>query len=95
MKSMREYHNLYLMSDVILLADVFETFRDVCMKNYRLDPAHYYTAPGLSWDAMLKKTKVNLELLSDPDMLLMIENGIRGGVSMISKRYAKANNNIC
>ena len=91
-KTMREYHNLYLKTDVILLADVFETFRDVCMNNYKLDPCWYYTAPALSWDAMLKKTKISLELLSDPDMLLMVENGIRGGISTITKRYAKANN---
>ena len=91
-RTMKEYHDLYLKCDVILLADVFETFRDVCLKNYRLDPCWYYTAPGLSWDAMLKKTKIQLELLSDPDMLLMIERGVRGGISMISKRYAKANN---
>jgi len=62
------------------------------MKNYELDPACYYTAPGLAWNACLKKIGVQLELLSDPDMLLMIEQCIRGGVSMISKRYAKANN---
>jgi len=92
MKSFREYHDLYLKTDVLLLADVFENFRDICMNNYDLDPAWYYMAPGLVWDACLKKTGVQLELLSDPDMLLMFERGIRGGVSMISKRYAKANN---
>ena len=90
MKTMREYHDLYLMSDVLLLADVFENFRDVCSKNYGLDPAWYYTAPGLAWDAALKLTKVNLELLTDIDMLLMIEKGIRGGVSMISTRYGES-----
>ena len=92
MKTFKDYHNLYNKSDVLLLADVFENFRDVCMKNYQLDPAWYYTAPGLAWDAALKKTGVELELLSDPDMLLMFEKGIRGGISMISNRYGKANN---
>ena len=77
---------------MILLADVFETFRDLCMTNYELDPAWYYTAPGLAWDAALKVTKVELELLSDPDMLLMFEKGVRGGVSSIMHRYGKANN---
>ena len=91
-QSMREYHNLYLQSDVLLLADVFESFRGVCMKNYGLDPSWYYTAPGLSYDAMLKKTKVELQLLHDVDMLLMVEKGIRGGVSMITTRHSKANN---
>ena len=65
---------------------------DIYIKNYKLDPAHYYTAPGLAWDAALKVTEVKLELLSDIDMLLMVEKGIRGGVSMISTRYGKANN---
>ena len=89
---MREYHDLYLKTDVILLADVFENFRKVCKENYKLDPAWYYTSPGLAWDAMLKMTGVELDLLSDPQMYLMIENGIRGGISTITKRYAKANN---
>ena len=92
LSSMRMYHDLYLKTDVLLLADVFENFRNVCLKNYRLDPAWYYTSPGLAWDAALKMTGVELELLTDPDMLLMFERGIRGGVSMISQRYAKANN---
>ena len=91
-KNMREYHDLYLKTDVILLADVFENFRKIYNKNYNLDPAWYYTSPGLAWDAMLKNTEVELELLSDPNMYLMIENGIRGGISTITKRYAKANN---
>lgn len=92
MKTMRDYHDLYLESDVLLLSDVFENFRDVCMENYHLDPTFYYTAPGLAWDACLKITKIKLELLEDYDMLMMVEKGIRGGVSMISTRYGKANN---
>ena len=89
---LKDYHDLYLKSDVILLADVFETFRDLCMTNYELDPAWYYTAPGLAWDAALKMTKVELELLTDIEMLDMAEEGIRGGVSSIMHRHGKANN---
>ena len=92
MKTMKDYHDLYLMTDVLLLAEVFEEFRNVCLKHYKLDPAWYYTTPGLAWDACLKESKVKLELLHDQDMLLMVEKGIRGGVSMISTRYGKANN---
>ena len=79
-KNLGEYHDLYLKTDVILLANVFEAYRDVCLKNYDLDPAHFYTAPGLAWKACLKKTGIRLELLLDPDMLLMFERGIRGGI---------------
>ena len=92
MKTMKDYHDLYLELDVLLLADVFENFREVCLDNYKLDPAWYLTAPGLSWDAMLKSTGIKLDLLTDPDMLVMVEAGTRGGVSMISNRYSEANN---
>ena len=92
MKTLRDYHNLYNKSDVLQFCDVFENFRDVCKKNYDLDPAWYYTAPGLSWDALLKITSAKLELFTDIDMLLMIEHGIRGGISPISNRYGKAYN---
>ena len=86
MKSMRDYHELYNKTDVLLLSIVFENFRKLCKKNYKLDPCWYYTAPGLAWDACLKLTDIKLELLTDPDMLLMFEKGVRGGVSMISNR---------
>ena len=92
LKNLGEYHDLYLKTDVLLLADVFEEFRNICMENYSLDPAWYYSSPGLSWDALLKHSKVKLELLTDPDMLLMFEKGIRGGISMISNRHGRANN---
>ena len=91
-KTIRDYHDLYLKSDVLLLADVFENFRKTCLKHYKLDPAHYYTSPGLAWDACLKETGQQLQLLHDYDMLMMFEQGIRGGITHISKRYAEANN---
>ena len=88
---MKDYHNLYNLSDVLLLADIFENLRNNCMSHYELDPAWYFSAPGLAWDATIKITKVELELLSDLDMLLMIESGIREGIATISHRNAKGN----
>ena len=87
-----EYHDLYLKTDVLLLADVFENFRKTCLEYYGLDPCHYFSAPGLSWDALLKMTGIELELLSDPNMYLFIEKGLRGGVSIITHRKGIANN---
>ena len=89
---MGDYHDHYLKKDVLLLADVFEKFIDTCLKFYKLDPCHYFSSPGLSWDAMLKMTGVKLEKISDIDKYLFIEKGLRGGISYIAKRYAKANN---
>ena len=90
-KTMRDYHDLYLKTDVLLLADVMNEFRKTCKRAYGLEAFHYYTSPGLAWDAMLKYTKVKLDLISDPDMFHMMEKGIRGGVSSIMKRYSEAN----
>ena len=94
LKNMGDFHDLYLKTDVLLLADVMENFRKLCEKHYGLDPAHFFTVPGMAWDAMLKMTEIELELLKDGqiEMLLMIEKGIRGGISNAFKRYAKANN---
>ncbi|KAK3801763.1 hypothetical protein RRG08_043778 [Elysia crispata] len=91
-QTLGNYTDLYCRTDVLLLADVFENFRKTSQKQYGLDPAHYYTSPGLSWDALLKKTEVKLELLTDYDQHLFIEKGMRGGISMVSKRHARANN---
>ena len=91
-RNIGDYHDLYLRSDVFLLADVFENFRKTAISTYGLDPAHHYTLPGYSWDALLKCTNVSLELITDPDMYLFIEKGLRGGISMVSHRHAAANN---
>ena len=92
LKYLGEYHDLYVQSDTLLLADVFENFRNMCIKVYELDPAHFLSLPGLAWQACLKKTNVKLELLTYYDMLLMVEEGIRGGIYHSIHRYAKANN---
>ena len=86
-QTIRDYNDLYLKSDVLLLADVFESFRKACLRHYNLDPAHYYTSPRLAWDACLKTTGQELQLLHDYDMLMMFERGIRGGITHISRRY--------
>ena len=92
MKSMGDYHDVYLKVDVLLLADVFENFRKTCLQYYRLDPCYYFTSPGLSWDAMLKMTNIRLNLISDVDMYQFVEKGMRGGVSYIANRFGEANN---
>ena len=91
-KNLGDYHDLYVQSDTLLLANVFENFRNMCIKVYELDPAHFLSAPGLEWQTSLKKTEVKLELLTDVDMLLMVEKGIRRGIRHAIYRYAKANN---
>ena len=86
------YHDLYLKTDVLLIADVFEKFINTCLDYYGLDPCHYFSSPGLSWDVMLKMTEIELDLISDIDIHLFIEKGMRAGISYIAKRYSKANN---
>ena len=92
MKTFGEYHDLYLKCDVLLLCDVFEKFMDTCLEYYGLDPCHYFSSPGLAWDAVLKMSGVRLRLIDDIDMHLFIERGMRGGISYIAKRYCRANN---
>ena len=92
LENLGDYHDLYVQSDTLLLADVFENFRDMCIKVYELDPAHFVSLPGLAWQVCLKKTIIELELLPDYDMLPMIEKGIRGGICHSIHRYVKTNN---
>ena len=91
-KTMRDYHDHYLLSDVLLLADVFENFRNSIYEQHRLDPLHFITLPSLAWASALKYTNAKLDLITDPDMYLMIENSMRGGIATISHRHARANN---
>ncbi|KAJ8982690.1 hypothetical protein NQ317_013162 [Molorchus minor] len=91
-QNLGDYSDLYLKADVLLLCDVFENFRKISLEKHKLDPAHYYTAPGLSWDSMLKLTKIELELLTDIDMIAFFKKGIRGGISQCSERKHIANN---
>ena len=91
-KTFEDFHDHYLKKDVLLLADIFEKLISTNLKYYGLDSRHYFSAPGLSWDAMLKRTKIELEKINDPDKYMFFEQGMRGGVSYISKRYSKANN---
>ena len=92
MTNVGDYHDHYLKKDVLLLADVLEKFISTCLKYYKLDPCHYFSAPRLFWDAMLKMTGVKLEKISDIDIYFLIEKETRGGISYIAKRYARANN---
>ena len=92
MNAIGDYHDLYLKTDVLLLAYVFEKFVNTCLDYYGADPCHYFSSPRLSWDAVLKITKIELDLISDIDMHLFIEKGMRGSISYIAKRYCKANN---
>ena len=95
LKNLGEYHDIYLETDVMLIADVFETFRRSIMKKYKLDPAHFLTAQGLSWVACLKMTKVKLELLTHPGMSMFIDMAMLGGFSAVLFPFAKANNVNC
>ena len=92
LENLGNYHDLYVQSDTLILADVFNNFRDMSIKEYELDSAHFLSLPGLAWQACLKKTNIELELLTDYDMLLMVEEGVRGGICHSIHRYAKANN---
>ena len=91
---MKDYHDLYFKCDILLLADVLEKFKNNILKNYGLYPSHYLSAPGSSWDAMLKMTETELELIPDPDMCILFEKGTRCGISYISNRYRKKTINV-
>ena len=90
-KELGEYHDLYLKTDIILLANMFEAFRNICLEYCQLDAAHFYTSPGQAWQACLKKMGIKLELLTDPDILLMFKCSIRGLITQAIHRYVKVN----
>ena len=92
MNNLGGYHDLYVQSDTLLLADVFENFRNICLKTYYFDPAYYLSLPGFAWQACLKMTGVELELLTNLNILLMVDEGIRDGISQVSHSHAKVNN---
>ena len=92
MNRMGDYHDLYIKTDVLLLADIFGKFISTCLEYYELDPCHYFSSPGLSCDAILKMARIELELISGIDMCLSIEKGMRRSISYIAKRFSKANN---
>ena len=87
-----DYHNLYLRTNVVLLANVYEALRETCLEHYKLDPVHFYTSPRLAWKVCLKHTGIRLGLLTDPNMLLMFERGIRGGITQVVHKYTAASN---
>ena len=92
LKILGDHHDLYVQCDTLLLADVFKNFRNKCIEIYELDPPHFLPAPGLVWQACLKKTEIELKLLTDYDMLLMVEKRIRSRMCQVTHRYPKANN---
>ena len=93
-ENLGQYHDLYMKTDILLLADIFQNFQDLCLDFYKFDPAHCLTLPSFAWSAALHKSNINLELISDPDMYLFFEEGIRGGISVITKSIAKLIINI-
>ena len=92
-RTLGEYHDLYLETDVLLLCEVFETFISICLEYYCLHPCHYFSSPGLNWDSMLKMTGIQLEKINNIDMHLFLEKGMRGGISYTSKKYSKSDDN--
>ena len=92
LKNLGDHHDFYVQCDKLLLADIFENFRNKCIETHELDPAHFLSEPGLAWSACLKKTEIELKLLTDYEMLLVVEKRIRGGMCQVTHRYAKANN---